>query len=566
MADQQLTRRTFLQEATALGGAALALPRLKDERGPELARSTGSYNADILRAPDFSTAYCGLNAPLSLTRNREQWTWKNIRVSTELDSGAQELKVRLVSPDSPVTHLHLRWKHRVSGDLRCMGDAWERSYGDLEWQGIVPNRVMPWYCFTFSDRILRGYGVRTQPSAFCFWQLDTEGISLWADIRNGGSAPELRDRQLDIATVVMYTGNADEPAFIGAQNFCKRMNTVLRLPKGAICGSNDWYYAYGHNTAEGTLRDADLVAQIASGSGSRPFVVIDDGWQDKAHFPDLPGLAKDVRSRRLRPGIWIRPLRAPQNTKSSLLLPDNRFSAERPSPAFDPTIPEALELALDSVKLPVSWGYEFLKHDFSTFELFGRWGSSMGALPTEGDWHFNDRSRTNAEIVLRFYQSLRQAAGENIVILGCNTIGHLCAGIFESQRIGDDTSGTKWERTRRMGVNALAFRMPQHKTFFHVDPDCVPLTSDIDWVYTRQWLDVVSRSGTSLFISRGRGATGPEQIAALKDAFSLVQHSTGCAEDWLENSTPQQWRFQSGDNVPVQYNWSGAMGTYPFPV
>jgi alpha-galactosidase len=565
LADQQLTRRTFLQGAAAMSGTMLALPRLDDAQSSAPARAHSS-DADILRPPDLSTAYCGLGTPVSLARDGDQWTSKNIRVSTEVAPNGEELLIRLVSPNTPVTHLHLRWKVQSAGDLRCLGDAWERSYGDLEWQSIVPNRAMPWYFLTFADRILRGYGVKTQPSAFCFWQLDTEGISLWADIRNGGSAPELGERQLDVATVVTYVGNPEETAFAGAQNFCKRMSTAPRLPKEPLCGSNDWYYAYGKNTAEGILRNADLVAQVASGSGSRPFVVIDDGWQDKARFPDLAGLAKKISSRKLRPGIWIRPLRAPQNAKPSLLLPDARFGAQQPSPAWDPTIPEALEFVLDSVKQPVSWGYEFIKHDFSTFELFGRWGSAMGALPTEGDWHFADRSRTNAEIILRFYQSLRQAAGEQVVILGCNTIGHLCAGIFESQRIGDDNSGTKWERTRRMGVNALAFRMPQHGSFFHVDPDCVALTSDIDWYFTRQWLDVVSRSGTSLFISPGQGAMGSEQIAALKDAFSFVQHSSGYAEDWLENTTPRQWLFRPGGNVRMRYDWSGETGAFPFPV
>ena len=40
-------------------------------------------------------------------------------------------------------------------------------------------------------------------------------------------------------------------------------------------------------------------------------------------------------------------------------------------------------------------------------------------------------------------------------------------------RTGDDTSGRIWERTRRMGVNTLAFRLPQHNTFYHIDADCV---------------------------------------------------------------------------------------------
>ena len=48
-----------------------------------------------------------------------------------------------------------------------------------------------------------------------------------------------------------------------------------RLPAAPVYGSNDWYYAYGKNSAEQTLRDADLLAETSSGHAVRPFAVID---------------------------------------------------------------------------------------------------------------------------------------------------------------------------------------------------------------------------------------------------------------------------------------------------
>ena len=121
-------------------------------------------------------------------------------------------------------------------------------------------------------------------------------------------------------------------------------------------------------TADGVLRDADLVASLAPRNGHRPLVVIDDGWQDKLRFPDMAGLASAIRDRPLRPGIWIRPTRAPREAKPSLLLSPARFAkgSARSDLTYDPTIPEALEAILDAVHQPASWGYGFLKHDFST--------------------------------------------------------------------------------------------------------------------------------------------------------------------------------------------------------
>ena len=116
-----------------------------------------------------------------------------------------------------------------------------------------------------------------------------------------------------------------------------------------------------------------------------------------------------------------------------------------------------------------SWGYELIKHDFSTVDLFGDYGSRLTATITNyKDWHFCDRSKTNAEIVLDFYKLLREEAGD-ILLIGCNTVSHLGAGIFELARTGDDTSAREWTRTPKMGVNTLAFRLPQNEAFYMVD-------------------------------------------------------------------------------------------------
>jgi alpha-galactosidase len=555
--------------ASAAWGCILPSDPLAAKTAAAAGNTTSSY-LEILRAPDAIIAFAGRNNAIPLLRIGEEWGQRDISVRTGAgpDHAQSDLEIHLFAPRTNLTHLHLRWRLRVPGDLRFLGDQWERSYGDLEWRGFVPNRVMPWYFLTFNGKELHGYGVQTRPSAFCFWQADPEGVSLWLDVRNGGDAVQLGERALHVATVVTYRSQPEEPAPAAARRFCRAMCPQPRLPRSPLCGSNDWYYAYGKNTEEGILRDADLVAALAPSAGHRPLVVIDDGWQDATRFPSMPGLAEKIRARNLRPGLWIRPLRASQGTKANLLLPDARFAGQpgRKAPAYDPTIPEAMEKILDSIRTPVSWAYQFIKHDFSTYELLGQWGSEMQASPAVSGWSFSDRTRTTAEIFLDFYDSLRKAAGDEVILLGCNTVGHLAAGTFESQRIGDDTSGRIWERTRRMGVNALGFRMPQHRSFFFIDPDCVAITREIDWRFTRQWLDLVARSGVSLFVSAQPEATGPEQRAAIREAFLLAASSYGHAEDWYGNTTPQQWKFQPEAESTHSYQWLEGSGADPFSV
>lgn len=571
MSQKGTTRRTFVKLTTAACGAVVTADnRHRDSSHNFGQRKAPSSYLDILRCPDLLIAYSGLNTRMPLARSGDQWSRHDISLETKVMPGKASagLSIHLTSPQTVLTHLHLRWNLRVVVGMRILGDAWERSYGDLEWRGFVPERPMPWYFLTFDGNQLNGYGVRTGAQSFCFWQLDPGGISLWTDVRNGGNPIELGSRQLHVATVVTRVAQEGEAPIESARLFCQAMCPEPRLPDGPLYGSNDWNYAYGRNTADGVLRDADLVASLAPRNNHRPFVVIDDGWQDEGRFPNMTGIASAIRDRKLRPGLWVRPTRAPRQAKPSLLLSQARFAetSSRRELTYDPTIPEALEAILNSVRQPVSWGYEFLKHDFSTYELLGQWGYQMGPSPTREGWNFADRTRTNAEILIFFYQSLRQAVGDKVLLLGCNTIGHLSAGIFESQRIGDDTSGNEWERTRRMGINTLAFRNPQHRTLFHVDPDCVAVTTRTSWSDSRQWLDLVSRSGASLFVSPQPDAIGPEQKATMKDAFELVASSTGFAEDWLNDTTPQRWRFHSSEVSTRAYRWSSEEGVPAFKV
>jgi alpha-galactosidase len=191
-----------------------------------------------------------------------------------------------------------------------------------------------------------------------------------------------------------------------------------------------------------------------------------------------------------------------------------------------------------------SWGFELIKHDYTSFDLLGRWGSSMGADLTEAGWHFADRSRTTAEIALALYRAVRESAG-GATVIGCNTFGHLSAGLFELQRTGDDTSGRDFHRTRRMGVNTLAFRGPQHRAFFDLDADCAPITPQLPWELAARWLDLLARSGTALFVSPDPAAVNAESKRALRRAFAAAAQVRELAEplDWMDTTAPGRWRI-----------------------
>ncbi|MGA2263046.1 MAG: twin-arginine translocation signal domain-containing protein [Acidobacteriota bacterium] len=571
---QYLSRRDLLK----MSGAAVAVAILPSfATAQRSARPALAAYPDILREPDSIVAFTD-DQMLSLARQGQRWNSGPVAVElTPRRIGATtELAVAIEAPGVALQRVRLRWRAPMPEATRILGDQWERSYGDLEWRGLIPERVLPWYFLAAGMRAAQAYGVRTGAAAFCFWQADASGISLWLDVRNGGAGVSLGSRRLDAAVIRSRRGAAGETPFQMARSFCHDMCAAPQLPAAPVYGGNNWYYAYGRSSREDILRDSDLMAELAPSLPNRPFMVIDDGWQPNRtagpwergndSFPDMPHLAQEMRKRGVKPGIWMRPLYTMAQVADSWRQQQRRTgSAARPNAnlPLDPTVPEVLDLVRQDVRRLAGWGFEIIKHDYSTFDLFGRWGSTMNADITDSGWHFADRGKTNAEIVLLFYRAIREAAGSSLVI-GCNTLNHLSAGVFELQRTGDDTSGQDFNRTRRMGVNTIAFRGPQHGAFFAVDADCVPITPQVPWALGSQWLDFVGRSGTPLFVSADPRAIGAEQKQAIKAAFDNAARQQPLCEplDWSETTVPRRWRLQG---KTVEYNWIGPDGATPFP-
>lgn len=570
------SRRTFIGDSLTLGAGSLLLGSSSRANAagrtghtPALAEPPGipvrvliDHDGTRLRQTERSGS-----------RFSTQWAEVNFDAT---DAG---LAVRVTCPSGPLTRVVLRWETTFPDGTLFLGDHWERGYGDLQWRFLQPERVLPWYFAAHHETSGRTFmaGVKTQPATLCFWTVDAAGVSLWMDFRNGGSPSMPGNREIAAATVVWRSASREETPMVALTAFCRQLCPAPRMAAAPICGNNNWYYAYGRNfDANAMRRDAAFLAEISSGHVNRPYCVIDAGWTpgsvcpggpwtagDPGRFPDMPGLAADMKRLGVRPGIWMRPTALTEVVDRWRLRPGPAPAEEKP---LDLTLPENLSLIRDDVARVRSWGYDLIKHDFSTYDVFAKWGSEMGAELTTGGWHFADQSLTNAEIILRLYRTLREGAGD-AVLLGCNTIGHLAAGLFELQRTGDDTSGRVWERTRRMGINTLAFRLPQHGTFFASDADCAAHTDQTPWDLDRQFLDLVARSGTALFISVDPQTIQPAQKAVFRTAMQTALSGGtpgGCEPlDWLHTTAPRTWRF---GQETVTYNWEEPAGAYPMRV
>lgn len=489
-------------------------------------------------------------------------------INVKLNQDNEHLAIFLTAQTSKVKWIKLRWNN-LSWDksVRFLGDAWERGYGDMEWKGMNPNRFMPWYFCAKSEAKSVCYGVKVRPSAMCFWQVDSLGMTLFLDVRCGGSGVNLKGRVIKLADVIACEMR-DCTSFEAMQEFCGQMCEDPILPKYPVYGSNNWYYAYGKSSESEILADCDYILNLTKDIENKPYMVIDDCWQEhhllneynggpwtkgNEKFPDMKALADKLVQKGVRPGIWVRLLlNEDENIKNEWRLSHNN--------CIDPTNPEALNYIKEDIKRICNWGYTLIKHDFSTFDLFGKWGFQMSPLVTDDGWHFYDDSLTSAEVVKLLYKAILDASVEasngETLILGCNTIGHLGAGYMHINRTGDDTSGVIWERTRFMGVNTLAFRLPQHGKFYEIDADCVGIDGGISWSMNKQWADVLAQSGTPLFISVRPNIldeTEKQELHEILKVASKQEHHV-IPVDWEETTCPEHWQDKDHD-IDCKYQW-----------
>ena len=524
-----------------------------------------------IRIPDYACLIH--NSKDEFFNNEQKSHLKSENGEIKFELNGDYLRVFATTYEKGAKYLMLRWNFDARKGVKVLGDAYERGYGDLQWQTIRPERMMPWYIavsngsdmdFDYSDRLTECFGVMVEPNAIATWQYDTKGVTLWLDIRNGGNGTLLNGRVLEYEKMSAYKS---------VQEFCRVLSPNPYLPEHKVYGSNNWYYAYGKSSHDDIVADTKLVAEMCKGLENIPYMVIDDGWQPNSvdapwdrgneRFPDMKGLADEMRKLGTRPGIWVRYLiNGRDDTERKIEKPEDWY-IERNKKVFDPSHPEVLDyVAKTTERLTGEWGYELIKHDFSTFDIFGWWGFDMQQTVTYGGWSFHDKTKTSAEIVKNFYKVIKDHSN-GAVIIGCNCIGHLCAGLHQLNRTGDDTSGYEWSRTARMGVNTLAFRNLQNGSFFMSDADCVGITGAISWEQNREWLTALSRSGSPLFVSCKPGVLNENELEELREAYRVASYQADelIPLDWMETTTPERYLLNGKE---ITFNWYTKRGNESF--
>ena len=521
----------------------------------------------ILRQPDF--VYGATEA--SPFRFEEDLT-NDVKYEYKVDGNSA--KVIVYPSGSPVKYLKLRF----SGDLqkvdKVFGDQWERvgirAY--LEWRSMMASRILPWYCYLLEEGKMSCYGVKTGADCFAFFQVDTDGITLFLDLCCGADGTDLQAPLLACEVVELF-GEKGEDCYQVACKFAKRMCENPVLPKQPIFGVNNWYWAYGDISHEIVMEETDQLIKLTKGCKHRPYMIIDDGWEKNRvigltgengvyiggewepneRFGDMRKTAEGIRAKGAKPGIWFRPLLTREE------LPEEvKLCQASGGTVLDPSHPFTLKKVEQEARKFVEWGFELIKHDFTTIEATGIVTLSSEQIDygiCKADRHYFDRTKTTATILKNLYKAIQKGAGDSEVI-GCNTISHLTAGIHSTYRIGNDTSGRAFEWTRRDGVNSV-MRLPLNNVFYNADPDCAPFTERVKFEANLDFLEMCALTGMTTLASIRPGVLSEEEMKEVNRVFLIAdadKERYGLL-DFDKNAFPE--RFVSADGKEIRrFNWN----------
>lgn len=373
----------------------------------------------------------------------------------------------------------------------------------------------------------------------------------------------------------------------------------IRLPP-RYSGYSTWYHgkASGSTGALDEKRMAELAKFVHDhrlNEYGLDFLQIDDQWQVQrrdftAHKPSGPypgGMKKTadaIKENGLFGGIWLTPFGwqgrdfqddKPNENKTALKDHPDWFVHREDGSVYwvkwagdclDMTNPQAREFLSGVIKtMTHDWGYKLLKID-------GLWAgmACMILYPSPayrddhlGDAVFFDKTKSNIEVYRDGLRLVREAAGPDSFLLGCNIAQNMrtmgaSIGLVDSMRVGPDIKA-EWPAVVRCARPASWLYFWNGKVW-HNDPDCIMLREPLTIDMARGWASWVALSGQINLVSEWLPGLPKERLDIYKR--SIPNHGgTARPVDLLDREVAQMWHLPwgEGDNrhdVVGMFNWN----------
>ena len=332
-----------------------------------------------------------------------------------------------------------------------------------------------------------------------------------------------------------------------------------------LTGWCSWYYYYQGISQSIIEENLEVLKNIR---GEVPFnlIQIDDGYEKEVgdwfefnkKFPaGVRGIAKNIKQSGFTPGIWTAPFILHPRSQTVKDHPEwlLRRKNKRPTRAgfvwnnlgmaLDLTAPGVLEYVRNVISKAVNdWGFQYLKLDF------------LYAAALKG--RYFDDTKTRAQVLRLGMETIRAAAGEKTVLLGCGVPLGSALGLVDSMRIGADVSG-HWKPTyfnisfpfkkephmpsAENSINNIITRSFLHNRWWVNDPDC--LLVRVDSALT---LPEIQTLATLIALTGGAVLLSDNMTTLLDERFRIVKalippiNMRAQVFDWMESSIPNRLR------------------------
>ncbi|MBN1816278.1 MAG: alpha-galactosidase [Sedimentisphaerales bacterium] len=368
-----------------------------------------------------------------------------------------------------------------------------------------------------------------------------------------------------------------------ADLIAKANGVTLKPAPGGYCT----WYSNPHGGASDEKAMAELAVFCEKELTRFGFEVmqIDDKWQISSrdfttYKPDGPypsGMkhtAEVIRKAGMTAGIWYIPFGWDHTRGLFADHPDwfvKRRDTGQPyevhwaGTCLDMTHPEARRFLEDVIaRMSKEWDYKYMKID-------GLWTGLAAKITYPrpeyqpdglGDAVFHDPSATNLEAYRSGLRLVRQSAGKDVFILGCNIAQNMRTlgasfGLVDGMRVGRDI-GARWDHILPcVDMGSRLYFL--HSRVWHNDPDCLMLREPLTLDQARAWGSWIALTGQLNLVSEWLPGLPPERLEIVKR--TMPNHGL-CARpiDLFSSDRPQVWQLTdtSGNtrrDVIGLFNW-----------
>jgi hypothetical protein len=400
-----------------------------------------------------------------------------------------------------------------------------------------------------------------------------------------------------------------DDARLGLEQFADVTARVydIKLPP-AYNGYSTWYH--GRSTGTTGALDQKRMAELAKFADENRidefglnFLQIDDQWQverrdftthkkgEKAPYADgMKKTADTINKHGFIAGLWLTPFAwhgrddrieqgKYQKTPNETVLndkPDWFVKRKEDGTVYyvrwawdclDMSHPEARKFLAGVIRtMTHDWGYKLLKID-------GLWAGMACSIlyPSPeyrddglGDAVFHDKTKTNIEVYRDGLKLVREAAGKETFLLGCNIAQNMrtmgaSIGLVDAMRVGPDIKA-EWGAVVRCARPATWLYFWNGRVWWN-DPDCLMLRDPLTIENAQAWASWIAMSGQMNLVSEWLPGLPPERLDIYKRTIPNHTKLSARPVDLFEREMPNIWHVSHGegdDRVDLVglFNWN----------